>query len=50
MFQKQFNVKLPIFVDDMANITDEEFIPKGDDIVRIIAVAAEPLTIVPTIN
>ena len=50
MFQKQFGVNLPIFVDDMANITDEEFIPKGDDIVRIIAVAAEPLSIVPTIN
>lgn len=53
MFQKQFGVNLPIFVDDMANITDEKFIPKSDgsiDVIRIIAVAAEPLQIVPTIN
>lgn len=49
MFQRQFGVNLPIFVDDMANITDEEFIPKGDDIIRIIAVATEPLQFVPSI-
>lgn len=50
MFQHEFGVSLPIFVDDLANVTDEEFIPKGDNIIQIVAVAAQPLEIVPLLN
>ena len=50
MFKNQFGVSLPIFVDDLANVTDEEFIPKGEDIIQIVAVAAQPLEIVPLLN
>ena len=50
MFQQQFGVSLPIFVDDLANVTDEEFIPKGENIIQIVAVAAQPLEIVPLLN
>lgn len=50
MFQKQFGVSLPIFVDDLANVTDEEFVPKGENIIQIVAVAAQPLEIVPLLN
>ena len=50
MFQHQFGVSLPIFVDDLANVTDEEFIPKGENIIQIVAVAAQPLEIVPLLN
>jgi DNA repair exonuclease SbcCD ATPase subunit len=38
MFQRQFGVNLPIFVDDMANITDEEFLPYGENVVQLVAV------------
>lgn len=45
MFQQQFNVNLPIFVDDLANIVDDEFIPKGGDIVQIVAAPGMDLEI-----
>lgn len=49
MFQREFGVNLPIFVDDMANITDERYFPKGENLIQIVAIANEPLDVVPPI-
>ena len=47
VFQKQFGCSLPIFCDDLANIVDDDLMPKGDNLVCIFAVAGESLDIMP---
>ena len=38
MLQKAFGVDLTIFVDDIANITEDKFLPYGDNVVQLVAV------------
>ena len=45
VLQKSFGVSLPIFVDDMANITDDEFLPYGENVVHLVAVRGLDLCI-----
>ena len=49
VLQKGFGVDLPIFVDDMANITEDEFLPYGDNVVQLVAVKGCELSIEPMI-
>ena len=45
MLQKAFGVDLTIFVDDIANITEDKFLPYGDNVVQLIAVKGCELSI-----
>lgn len=45
VLQQSFGVSLPIFVDDMANITDDEFLPYGENVVHLVAVRGLELCI-----
>ena len=45
--QKGFGVDLPIFVDDMANITEDEFLPYGENVCQLIASKGMELCIEP---
>ena len=38
MLQKAFGVDLTIFVDDIANITEDKFLPYGENVVQLVAV------------
>ena len=38
MLQKAFGVDLTIFVDDIANITENKFLPYGENVVQLVAV------------
>lgn len=38
MLQEAFGVDLTIFVDDIANITEDKFLPYGENVVQLIAV------------
>lgn len=38
MLQKAFGVDLTIFVDDIANITEDKFLPCGENVVQLVAV------------
>lgn len=38
MLQKAFGVDLAIFVDDIANITEDKFLPYGENVVQLVAV------------
>lgn len=38
MLQKAFGVDLTIFVDDIANITEDKYLPYGDNVVQLVAV------------
>ena len=49
VLQKGFGVDLPIFVDDMANITEDEFLPYGENVVQLVAVKGCELCIEPMI-
>ena len=49
VLQKGFGVDLPIFVDDMANITEDEFLPYGENVVQLVAVKGCELSIEPMI-
>ena len=43
VLQKGFGVNLPIFIDDVANIVDDKLLPKGEDVILIVAVKDLPL-------
>lgn len=43
VLQKGFGVHLPIFIDDVANIVDDRLLPKGEDVILIVAVKDLPL-------
>ena len=45
VLQQSFGVQLPIFVDDMANITDDEYLPYGENVVHLVAVRGLELCI-----
>ena len=47
ILQKGFGVHLPVFVDDVANIVNEDLLPKGDDVILLVAVKDCDLEIVP---
>ena len=47
VLQRGFGVELPIFVDDMANITEDEFLPYGENVVQLVAVKGCELCIEP---
>lgn len=47
MLQKAFGVDLTIFVDDIANITEDKFLPYRENVVQLVAVKGLELTIEP---
>ena len=47
MLQKAFGVDLTIFVDDIANITEDKFLPYGENVVQLVAVKGCELCIEP---
>ena len=49
VLQRGFGVELPIFVDDMANITEDEFLPYGENVIQLIASKGMELSIEPMI-
>lgn len=47
MLQKAFGVDLTIFVDDIANITEDKFLPYGENVVQLVAAKGCELCIEP---
>lgn len=45
MLQRAFGVDLTIFVDDIANITEDKFLPYGENVVQLVAVKSCELCI-----